>query len=65
MCDLIFQGWAQHILLPLMLHLISTCADLTLDKAMATHSSILTWKVPSAEEPGRLQSLGSRRVGHN
>ena len=32
---------------------------------MATHSSTLTWKVPWMEEPGRLQSMVSRRVGHN
>ena len=32
---------------------------------MATHSSTLAWKTPWAEEPGRLQSTGSRRVGHN
>ena len=30
---------------------------------MATHSSTLAWKIPRTEEPGRLQSLGSRRVG--
>ena len=34
------------------------------DKAMATHSSILAWKIPWMEEPGRLQSMGSLRVGH-
>ena len=36
-----------------------------LEKAMATHSSTLTWKIPWAEEPGRLQSMGSRRVRHD
>ena len=35
------------------------------EKAMAPHSSTLAWKVPWAEEPGRLQSMGSGRVGHN
>ena len=35
------------------------------EKAMATHSSTLAWKIPWAEEPGRLQSMGSRRVGHD
>ena len=35
------------------------------EKAMATHSSTLAWKIPWAEEPGRLQSMGSLRVGHN
>jgi len=32
---------------------------------MATHSSILAWKVPWTEEPGGLLSMGSHRVGHN
>ena len=35
------------------------------EKAMATHSSTLAWKIPWAEEPGGLQSMGSRRVGHD
>ena len=34
-----------------------------LEKEMATHSSILAWKIPWAEEPGGLQSMGSKRVG--
>ena len=36
-----------------------------LEKEMATHSSTLAWKIPWMEEPGRLQSIGSQRVGHN
>ena len=36
-----------------------------LEKEMATHSSILVWKIPWMEEPGRLQSMGSQRVGHD
>ena len=36
-----------------------------LEKEMATHSSILAWKIPWTEEPGRLQSMESQRVGHN
>ena len=36
-----------------------------LEKEMATHSSILAWKIPWMEEPGRLQSMGSKRVRHN
>ena len=35
-----------------------------LEKEMATHSSILTWKIPWTELPSRLQSMGSQRVGH-
>ena len=36
-----------------------------LEKEMATNSSILAWKIPWMEEPGRLQSTGSQRVGHD
>ena len=36
-----------------------------LEKEMATHSSILAWKIPWTEEPGRLQPMGSQRVGHD
>ena len=35
------------------------------EKVMAAHSSILVWRIPWAEEPGGLQSMGLRRVGHN
>ena len=37
----------------------------SLEKAMATHSSTLAWKIPWTEEPGRLQSMGSLSVGHD
>ena len=36
-----------------------------LEKGMATHSSILAWRIPWTEEPGRLQSIGLQRVGHD
>ena len=39
--------------------------DDPLEKEMATHSSILAWKIPRTEEPGRLQSMGLKRVGHD
>ena len=45
--------------------------DLTLDledpleKEMATHSRILSWRIPWTEQPDRLQSMGSQRVGHD
>ena len=35
------------------------------EKAMATHSSTLAWKIPWVDEPGRLQSMGLLRVGHD
>ena len=36
-----------------------------LEKGMATHSSTIAWKIPWMEKPGRLQSLGSQRAGHD
>ena len=36
-----------------------------LEKEMATHSSILAWRIPWTEEPGGLQSMGSQRVRHD
>ena len=36
-----------------------------LEKEMETHYSTLAWKIPWTEEPGRLQSMGSQRVGHD
>ena len=36
-----------------------------LEEGMATHSSVLSWRIPWTEEPGRLQSMGSQIVGHN
>ena len=37
----------------------------SLEKGMATHSSILAWEIPWREKPGGLQSMGLQRVGHN
>ena len=59
----------RDITLPTKVHLVKAmvfpvvmygCAE----KAMAPHSSTLAWKMPWMEEPGRLQSMGSLRVGH-
>ena len=36
-----------------------------LEKEMATHSSVLAWRIPQTEKPGRLQSMGLHRVGHD
>ena len=36
-----------------------------LENGMAAHSGILTWRIPWTEEPGRLQSMGLQRVGHD
>ena len=37
----------------------------SMEEGMATHSSILAWRIPQTEEPSRLQSMGSHRVGHD
>ena len=37
----------------------------SLEEGMATHSTVLAWRIPWTEEPGRLQSKGSQRVGHD
>ena len=39
--------------------------EYSLEKGMATHSSILVWRIPWTEEPGGLQSIGSQRVRYN
>ena len=44
---------------------ISGMLGLLSEKAMARHSSTLAWKIPWTEEPGRLQSMGSLRIGHD
>ena len=44
--------------------LISVSED-PLEKGMATHSSVLTWRIPWVEEHGRLQAIGSQRIRHN
>ena len=41
------------------------CTFRVLEKAVAPHSSTLAWRIPWTEEPGRLQSTGSLRVGHD
>ena len=49
--------WSYDLLIPLV--------SIYPEKAMAPHSSTLTWKIPWMEEPGRLWSMGSLRVGHD
>ena len=44
---------------------LSLAQEDPLEKEMATHSSILAWKIPWTEKPGRLQSMGLQRVRHN
>ena len=51
-------AWPMHLSVDVF------CTD-TSEKAIATHSSTVAWKIPWMEEPGRLQSMGSLRVGHD
>ena len=56
---------AQTVIMPTMqeIQVQSLDQEDPLEKGMATHSSILAWKSPWTEEPSRLQSMGSQRVG--
>ena len=69
---MVIQSWASSVAqsiksLPAMqeTQIRSLDQEDSLEKEMATHSSILAWKIPWAEEPGRLQSMGVTRVGHD
>ena len=55
-----FQVYNNVLQLHIYMHLF-----FFLEKEMATHSSILAWKIPRIEELGKLQSMGSQSVGHN
>ena len=55
-----FYSWKSRFFLK-----IKTCLYWVTEKALATHSSTLAWKIPWMQEPGRLQSMGSQRVGHD
>ena len=57
----IFVGVKWQVIMVLIYSSLRTDAE----KAMAPHSSTLAWKLPWMEEPGGLQSMGSRRVGHD
>ena len=47
------------------MELLINLPKITLEKEMATHSSVLAWKIPGTGEPGGLPSLGSHRVRHD
>ena len=59
----VWHSWIQIIIL--LLTSFSVTLVKILEKAMAPHSRTLAWKIPCTEEPGRLQSMGSWRVGHD
>ena len=55
----IAEGWTR------LSDFIFTFLFHALEKEMATHSSVLAWRIPGTEEPGGLLSMGSHRVGHD
>ena len=57
--------WVKHLPTMQETQVRSLGQEDPLEKEMATHSSTLAWKIPWTEKPGRLQSMGSQRVGHN
>ena len=69
------QDWKKSVFIPIPkkgnakecsnYHTIALNSHSSTEKAMAPHSSTLAWKIPWSEEPGKLQSMGSRRVRHN
>ena len=61
-CALKHEMWRPRYKFELILNLLSS---FQVEKAMAPHSSTLAWKIPWMEEPGRLQSMGSLRDGHD
>ena len=56
---------AKHLPIMWETRVLSLSWEDLLEKEMATHCSILAWKMPWTEEPGGLQSMGSQRVGHD
>ena len=56
---------AKNLLATQETHVQSLYREDSLEKEMASHSSILAWRILWAEEPGGLQSIGSQRVGHD
>ena len=59
------QGQASSATQQLPICYLFTHDSVYMEKAMAPHSSTLAWKIPWTEEPGRLQSMGLLRVGHD
>ena len=65
MCEESFFGLLDSSLEPVLIVFSALFYVVDLEKEMATLSSILAWRIPWREEPGRLQSTGSQRVGHD
>ena len=72
-----FGGWSTHKWASLVAQTVKNLPEIqetqvwslrweySLEKGMATHSSILSWEIPGTEEPGGLQSMGSQRIRHD
>ena len=64
-CQCRRPGFDSHVGIQALLFTICGYLFYCLEKAMAPHSSTLAWRIPWMEEPGRLQSMGSQRVGND
>ena len=70
LCHLTFSSVRGSRFFHILVTLVCVCLNTVIlvgvtEKAMATHSGTLAWKIPWTEEPGRLQSMGSLRIGHD
>ena len=64
--DLVSKPWLPYIMQEMWETWVQSLGwEDPLEKEMATHSSVLAWRIPWTEEPGGLQSMGSQRVGHD
>ena len=57
--------WSVLFILALLMSVICISLMANAEKAMATHSSVLAWRIPGTEKPSELPSVGSHRVGHD
>ena len=57
--------WVKNLPAMQEMQILFLCREDPLEEGMATHSSILVWQIPWTEEPGRLESMGSLRAGHD
>ena len=64
-CNLILAQSVKKLPAMQELQVQSLVREDSLEKGMATHSSVLAWRIPGTEEPGGLPSMGSHRVGHD
>ena len=60
-CSVLTQGYPSHFTFELGVFTLIV----SVEEGLATHSSILAWRIPWTEQPGELQSTGSQRIRHN